>query len=60
MTKEEQSDLMLMGVRNLIDTLGDRGWQGYTTSYMRMLTDDLLREILGEAQKEQTHEECDE
>lgn len=40
------SDVMLNRIRNIDDILGIKGWNSFSTSGMRMLTDDLLNEIL--------------
>jgi len=49
---DELSDKMLSGVREIMGTMGDKGW---TSSGMRMLTDHLLFELLHH--EELKHEE---
>ena len=43
---EELSDLVLRRCREIDDALGSKGWQGWSTGGMRMMTNTLLEDIL--------------
>ena len=45
---EDLSGIMLQGVRTIIDQLGKEGWENWTTSGMRTMTNGLLNELLEE------------
>lgn len=51
--QDELSEAALRGVRDIMDTMSTEScvWDSWSTSGMRMLTDDLVTEILNIADK---------